>query len=152
MTFSELLDYCESEALLAKLETTELSVWRYICRQYSQKYHTPLDRVLHDLDPKEVILAHYESQMDSIDLEEDLEKLLESVYSLKDPAYAKAKKDSFEEDIKKYEKQEEDRVKANKPIPKGSKKTLLEKETDPSKDQSTGGSVSFSDFDEEGNK
>lgn len=118
MTLAELLESCEAEALLGKLESTEETVWRYICRQYSIKFHTPLHVVMNDLDPREVILAHYEGQLEDVDTEENIEKLLDSVYTLQDPEYAQQKRDDLANDIKQYEAEEAARIKAGRPIHK----------------------------------
>jgi len=121
MKFSELLEYCESEAILGKLENTELVVWRYICRSYSKKFNTPLHIVMHQLPPEDVILAHYESELDDYDIEENAEKILDMVYTLQDPEYATQKREELSDDIKRYEEEELERIKTGRPIHKALK-------------------------------
>ncbi len=117
ITYSDLLAAAHAEAIANTLDRTELSVHREICRAYSKKFHTPLHLVL-QMNPEEVILAYYEDQMDGFDEDEDLEKILDRIYTLEDPEYARDKAKDLEDFIEKAEKDEEERLAAGKPIHK----------------------------------
>lgn len=117
MDFKDLLDYCKAQAILHTLEGSELSVWRSICRSYSQKFATPLHMCLNGEIPMEdIILAEFEDQLKEFDEEKDLDSVLDKIYALEDPEYEKAKADELEEFIDKAEAEEEERLKKGKPI------------------------------------
>lgn len=110
MIFRALIDFCSAEALSNSMEPTEEAVWRSICREYSTKFHTPLFQVMENMDPEFVILQVYEARLENIDHEENLEQILDSIYTLEDPAYSKekaAEQQSFDEQA---EKEEEERL------------------------------------------
>ncbi len=115
MTFDELLDLCSAEALASKLAPTSDSTWRKICRTYAKKFHTPLPQVL-KMSAEEVALHVFEDNLDDLDTEEHLEQLLDLVYTLDDPEYAAQKQREIEEFDREAERQEEERVKAGRPI------------------------------------
>lgn len=118
LTFDEVLDYCQAIALQNKLRPSDESIWRSICRDYSIKFNTKLTEVL-SMDPEHVILTHYESQLDEVNIEDNYEKLLDMIYSLQDPEYAKQKANELYDYIKQAEREETERVKAGRPIHKG---------------------------------
>lgn len=115
--FKDLLDYCQAEAIANKLSPTEASVYRAICRSYSKMFHTPLIEVL-AMDAEHVILEVYEEQLDAVDDDkyENLEKMMDTILGIEDPEYERIKNDRLEEDIAKYEAEEEERIRLNKPI------------------------------------
>ena len=127
LNFKELMDTCEAEALSDKLSPTEASVWRRICRAYSEKFHTPL-HLVERMDPEYVIKHHFDAQLEDTDPDEMIEEYLDNIYSLKDPNHEKTKDQKLAEDIKKYEEAEALRIKEGRPIPKsGSRESTLKK-------------------------
>lgn len=148
MDFKELLDYCKAQAIANTLEGNELTVWRSICRSYSQKFHTPLHLVF-EMDPEEVMLAEFEDQLDGFK-DEDIENVLEEIYMLEDPDYEKSKRDELKHFIDMAEEQEAERLRLGKPIHKAMKnetsipETLPEKNKKPKENKPSGGSINLS--------
>jgi hypothetical protein len=62
-------------ALADTLAPDVLYHYRAICRWYSEKFHTPLHIVEHELSPAYVVRHYYESNMATMD-EEDIEQLI----------------------------------------------------------------------------
>lgn len=97
-------------------------------------FSTPLAEVM-KLEPMDVMINVFEHQLEDVDVDENLEKLMEMIGSLQDPEYAKHKRDEFKQFIKESEKEEELRQKEGRPIHKAlvgennvsAKKTLLKK-------------------------
>ncbi|NJO48153.1 MAG: hypothetical protein HC840_00395 [Leptolyngbyaceae cyanobacterium RM2_2_4] len=147
--FKELLEYCQAEAIATRMAPTELSVWRGICRTYSEKFHTPLAQVL-EMDPEHVILNVYESQAEDMDIEDyqKLEHILDTLKGMEDPDYDAKKAKEQEEFDRQAELEEEERVKSGKAVhpslqKKLDAKRLLEKgEPEPPK-KPTGGMVNL---------
>lgn len=115
MDFKELLDYCQAQAIAHTLESTEMSVWRSLCRNYSKTFHTRLDLVL-EMDPEAVMLAVFEEQLDDFDEAKDLDNLLDKLYALEDPEYESQKAVELDDFIERAEAEETERLKAGKPI------------------------------------
>lgn len=115
MTFSELLEYCQVEALASKMSPTDESVWRGLCRKYSKMFHTPLAQV-EQLEMAHVVLSVYEEQFGELDVEENLEDIMDMLYSLQDPNYDKEKRDNLKDFMKRALREEEERIAKGKPI------------------------------------
>lgn len=149
LEFKDLLDFCQAEAIANKLSPTEASVYRAICRSYSKMFHTPLKKVI-EMDAEHVILNVYEEQLEAVDEEkyEHLEKMLDTIYQIEDPNYERTKSEAFEDDIRMYEREEEERIRLGKPVhpslAKKDKKTVLENEKDPPENLPKGGSIDLS--------
>ena len=112
MDFKELTDYCQSLAILTKLEPNAESVWRSICRSYSIKFSTPLHLCLEgQVDPETILLNLYEEELEAKDAEEIIESLLDLIYRIEDPEYEKAKEDDLQDFIAASKLQEVERVK-----------------------------------------
>jgi len=153
LEFKDLLEYCQAIAVSGKLEPTEESVWRSICRSYSKNFSTPLHEVM-ALDPMFVIMTHYENQLDEIDGEERLEDLLDTIYSLSDPDHEDWKRRDLENFIEQAEAEENERIKAGRPIHRDLKnetslKSLPEKQPEIPKNQPTGGYLDLSYLEKE---
>lgn len=133
MEFEELLESAQADAILSFLQSDEVSVWRAICRSYSKKFSTPLHLCLDGTIPMEdILLAEYEDQLEKFKKDEDLEVLLDKIYTLIDPEYEGEKRVELDDFIKKAEREEEERLRLGKPIHKSLKneptlKTLPEK-------------------------
>ena len=110
MSFKNLIDYCSAKALANSMEPTEESVWNALCREYSTKFHTRLDVVMNDLDPELVVLQVYESRLENVDHEENLEQILDSIYTLENPEYSKDKAAEQQVFDEQAEKEEEERL------------------------------------------
>lgn len=115
LSFKELADFCQAEALANKLHPTDDAVYRSFCRSYSQLFHTPL-HIVESLEPAKVILAVYEDQLSDIDPEDQIEKILDLIYSIEDPEYAQQKQDELKQFIRDAEEEEEERLETGKPI------------------------------------
>lgn len=143
--FKDLLEYCQAEAIATRMNPTEDSVFRAICREYSEMFHTPLPVVL-ELDPEHVILNVYEKQAESMDIEDyqKLEHIMDTLRTIEDPNYELVKNKEQEEFDRRAEEEEEARIKAGKPVyqPK-TKKTLPKDEPAPEKKLPTGGMVNL---------
>jgi len=122
MEFKDLLDLAQAQAISNTLEHTEVSVWRSICRSYSKKFATPLHLCLDGTIPMEdVMLAVYEEQLENFDEENDIDNILDTIYTIEDPDYEQQKKYELGEFIHKAEREEAERIKAGKPIHKAMK-------------------------------
>jgi hypothetical protein len=144
MEFKELLDFCQAEAIANKMSPTEASVWRGFCRTYSEKFHTPLAKVL-EMDPEHVILNVFESQSENLDIEDyqKLEHIMDTLQTIKDPEYERAKAGEQAEFDRRAEEEEAKRIAAGKPVYQGKKKNTFQK-TEASEDKKpTGGMVNL---------
>jgi hypothetical protein len=115
MTFEELLDLATAEALASRLEPTEDYAWRKICRQYSKKFFTPLHEVF-AMNPEEVALHVFEDTLETFDTDEHMEQLLDLIYTLEDPEYAKHKEEEMQEFINDAVREEQERTREGRPI------------------------------------
>lgn len=132
-----LIDTMRAEAIAFKLAPDAASTWRSLCRTYSKTFHTPL-HVVENLPPQDVILAIFESQLDDVDVEEHIEKLMQHIYRIEDPAYDEAMENELQDFIKQAEEEEEARIAMKRPVHPdiepnpldvtASEKTVLEKE------------------------
>lgn len=142
--FKELLEYCQAEAICSRMIQTETSVWRKICREYSKLFHTPLQDVMR-MDPEHVILNVYEEQASDMDIEDfnKLEHIMDTLRTIEDPNYESSRRDEQDEFDRKAEQEEEERIKAGRPVYVPKKKTLPKKPDEPAKKLPTGGMVNL---------
>lgn len=117
MDFKDLADFCQAQAVANKLHPTDESVWRKFCREYSNIFNTPL-HIVKAMEPVDVVLELYEYQLDDISLDDNMETILDVIYSLEDPEYAKYKRDELKSFMKEAEEEEEQRQRAGRPIHK----------------------------------
>ena len=120
MEFQDFTDYCQAAALAYKLVPDSTSYWRKVCREYSRKFNTPLHEV-YLLDPEMVLTTYYEDQLDSVDLDERTEDLLDAVYGMLDPEYEKQKRIELDNFIEQAKLEEKERIAKGKPIHPGMK-------------------------------
>lgn len=144
MEFKELLEFCQAEAIANRMSPTEASVWRGLCRTYSEKFHTPLAQVL-EMDPEHVILNVYEAQSENLDTEDyqKLEHIMDTLQTIKDPEYERAKAGEQAEFDRRAEEEEAKRIAAGRPVYQGKKKTLFKKDETPEDKKPTGGSINL---------
>ena len=135
MEFLELIQYCKAQALRDVLAPTEETIYKSLCRAYSQKFHVPLPEVF-KMDPEHVLLTEFTSQLEDVNIEKNIDRILEQIYTLENPNYAEKKEDDLKTFIAQAEKEEKERIKKLK---KASKKKMEALEKKP-----TGGSVDFS--------
>jgi len=142
--FKELLEYCQAEAIANKFAPTEVSVWRALCRTYSEKFHTPLVQVL-EMDPEHVILNVYEAQSESLDTDDyqKLEHIMDTLQTIKDPEYERVKMNEQAEFDRRAEEEEAERIKAGRPVYQGKSKSLFKKDQAPEDQKPTGGSINL---------
>lgn len=147
MVFRELLAYCKAQAIKNTLLPSEESVWFGLCMAYSRQFHTPLMEVL-KLDPEHVMMAEFLSQLEGVNIEKHIDSILDQIYTLENPEYQRNKAKDLDDFIAMAEKEEEERVKAGKPIPK-TKRPLLKGNLPEVETKPTGGSVDFSNMKED---
>lgn len=145
----ELLYYCQAEAIANKMNPNEASVYRSICRSYSEKFHTPLTLVM-ELDPEHVILNVYESQAEDMKIDDyqRLESIMDTLLMMEDPNYEAKKKDKQAEYDRQAELEEEERIKSGKAVHPSLQKDLNRKKIsgnseEPEEKKPTGGSVNL---------
>ena len=78
------------------LEPTLDSIWRMHCREYSQRYHTPLNVVMNELDPMIVMQALAEDRYRPSIVDEELDELMDILYKAKDPTYSRMSQEEIE--------------------------------------------------------
>lgn len=142
--FKDLLDTCQSEAIANKLSPTESSIWRSLARSYSKLFSTPLHLVL-NMDSEHVILNVYEYQLKDLDEDkiENLEHLMETIYTIEDPDYDAKKELELQEDIKRFIEEEKERVRLGLSIVPQKQKSLLEKPKEEQENLPTQGSINL---------
>jgi hypothetical protein len=131
MDFKDLLDYCKAEAISNTLLNTEVSVWRKLCRDYSERFSTPLHMCLDGTIPAEdMLLAVFEDQLKSFDPDTDLEAMMEQIYRIEDPDYEEKADEELKEFMAKAAHEEAERIRLGKPIHKAlAKEVQLGKNT-----------------------
>lgn len=86
-SFYDLFDICRLRAISLAIDPTTESIYRMRCREYSEKFHTPLHVVEKELDPIFVLQHLYEIQYSPRVIDEELNEVLEQLYRIKDPNY-----------------------------------------------------------------
>lgn len=89
LDFYTLLEYSQIKAIETAINPTADSIYRIKCREYSIRFHTPLDKVLNELDPIFVMQQLHEEQYTPRSANEEIEELLEILNKIKDPSYSK---------------------------------------------------------------
>ena len=117
---NDLVDFCRAEALSGKFYPTEVSDWRWFCREYSKSFHTPLHIVMTELDPEHVILCVLEEGLDAKRLtkREDFDKIVEELRRLEDPDYDANRVKEIEDWSAGIEEWESNRQATGAPLPK----------------------------------
>lgn len=105
MEITELLEYFRALSIAEKLDPSSEYLWRFVCRQYSKKFHTSLHLVL-QMSPEHVLTHYYEDQLEGLDIEESLDEILDMIYRLEDPNYD-AKQAKQQRDFDKQAEEEE---------------------------------------------
>jgi|ERR1700677_765267 len=129
ISINDVIDFCRAEALAGKLHPTEVSDWRWFCREYSKTFHTPLHFVMNELEAEHVILCVLEEGLDSkrLSKREDFETIIEELRRLEDPEYEHNKEKEIEDWTAGIEDWEADRLKKGAPLPrKGAKQEPVE--------------------------
>lgn len=85
MNFYDLFELSQLRAIELAITPTLHSVWLMKCRDYSQRFHTPLDRVVNELDPLFVLDALNQDKYHPSIVDEELEQLIETLQRIKDP-------------------------------------------------------------------
>jgi hypothetical protein len=132
--FKEVLETAQILAIANKLSPNEESIYRSICREYSKRFNVPLTQVI-ELPIEKLLLDYYEDQMDEVDVDEHIGKLMETIYTIEDPSYVVENEKDLEEFIKESEDEEKERLDQGIGLTtflkskqkKTSEKTLLEK-------------------------
>jgi hypothetical protein len=111
----DVIEFCQVEAIANKISPNAASRWRNFCRIYSKAFSTKYTEVL-EMDPEFVITAVFELELDSVDVTDKMEELMDRVYSIEDPNYEAAKEHDLQEFIDQALEEEEERLKKGKPI------------------------------------
>src|ERR1035437_4224600 len=113
----EIIELARVEAIAFKLHPTPASMWRNLCREYSKKFHTELNEVL-EMSPEFVIGQVMEERLDDVNVSDPdrLEELMERIYLAEDPNYESHKEKDLQSWIGDIEAEENQRIKAGKPI------------------------------------
>ena len=96
-SFYDLFEICRLKAIALAIDPTTESIYRMRCREYSEKFHTPLHIVEKELDPLFVLQHLYEVQYSPRVIDEELNEILEQLYRIKDPNYAPMSKEDMED-------------------------------------------------------
>jgi hypothetical protein len=145
LDFYQLMELSQLRAINCAIEPSRDSLWREKCREYSVRFFTPLHIVINDLDPMFILQALYEEQFSRFIVEEELEEILEKLYTVRDPDYTSVSKEELEELVdnvlnkeiaRKSKKKKPTQETIQNDIKENSKKSLLPKS----------GSMSFKDL------
>jgi len=96
-SFYDLFEICRLKAIARAIDPTTESIYRMRCREYSEKFHTPLHIVERELDPLFVLQHLYEIQYSPKIIDEELNEILEQLYRIKDPSYSPISKEEMED-------------------------------------------------------
>jgi hypothetical protein len=94
--FYSLIELQQLKAIALALEPNLDSIYRIKCRNYSQKFQTPL-HLVYELDPVQVLRDLFEDQYPPSIVEEELEELMDRLYTMKDPSYSRMSAEETEE-------------------------------------------------------
>jgi hypothetical protein len=142
MDLFSLFELAQLKAIEVAVDPTLESVWRSKCRDFSQKFFTPLAEVL-NMDPSFVLQNLYEEEYTPASVREDLEGILERLYSIKDPTYTKIDKAELEELVDNVMNREIARAKKKKPI---TQQTIQEDIKKAELNKPKSGGINFSDL------
>jgi hypothetical protein len=120
LTFKDIMDFAFAKAIADKLTPTDESLYRFFCRRYSELFHTSLADVF-AMDPFEVVQHVYEHQLDKEDTEENVERYLETIYSIEDPEYQAKEDQDLSDFIEQAKEDEAQRIAEGRPIHKAIK-------------------------------
>ena len=96
MNFYDLFDIAQLRAINAAISPTVDSIFRIKCREYSERFHTPLHIVMNELDPLFVLQSLYEDKYHPSIVNEELEELMDTLYLTKDPSYTRMSSEDTE--------------------------------------------------------
>lgn len=114
MDFYQLAELCQIKAIHAAIEPSFDSIFRIKCRQYSERFHTPLHIVVNELDPIFVLQNLYEVEYPPSIVDEELEELLDILQKIKDPKYSRMTAEETEELVDAVLNREIERAKKKK--------------------------------------
>lgn len=139
LDFYSLLEISELRAIYLAIDPTVDYIWRMKCREYSEKFYTPLHVVVNELDPDFVLQSLYEDKYSPKDTSEDIEGTLDVLYKMKDPNYSKLSAQQTEDfvdaalnKLNKFSKKKEDK----KPV--GPDKAMAKKTSEIAKKPKSG--------------
>lgn len=86
MDFYGLLEHIQVKSILFALSPNDQSIWRGMCREYSEKFHTPL-HVVYELDAEFVLTNLFETEFSTKNVKKNLDEILDRLYRMRDPNY-----------------------------------------------------------------
>jgi len=128
-SFYDLFDICRLRAIALAIDPTTESIYRMRCREYSEKFHTPLHVVEKELDPIFVLQHLYEVQYSPRVIDEELNEVLEQLYRIKDPNYNPMTKAEMEDLVDAVLNKEIERLSKKKRPTQETIKNEIKKET-----------------------
>lgn len=148
MNFRDLIDLAKIQAIRDALCPTEDSVFKGLCRAYSQRFHVALPQV-YLLDPEHVMREEFAAQLDDVNIEDNMDSILEQIRKLEDPNYEANEEKNLLEWIEDIEMDEEERIDKGLSVYKfhHPKEEKLEGDDEEAEKTPTGGSMSFSNLD-----
>jgi hypothetical protein len=96
ISYYDILELAQLRAIQSAFEPSADSIFRIKCRQYSERFHTPLHVVMNELDPGLVLQALFEEQFPPSCIEEEGEEILDKLYTIKDPSYRRITQEETE--------------------------------------------------------
>lgn len=126
MILQLLFEYYHANAILDKLEPTELFVWESVCRTYSKRFFTPLHQVL-EMNPEFVIKHVFADQYADIELKDDINEILDILMKIEDPEYERLQDEELEKFATQSVKEETQRLASGKSIMQSVKEGLVSK-------------------------
>lgn len=141
--FYDLFQISELKAIGLAIDPTLDSIWSLKCREYSEKFHTPLHVVINELDPVFVLDQLNQDKYHPSVATNELEELLDKLYKIKDPSYSKMSKQEIEDLVDAVLNKEIKRSQSKKaPTPESIEAEIKKSESRTPKS----GSMNFSDL------
>jgi hypothetical protein len=151
----EIVEFCKADALAYRLMPSEVSDYRYFCREYSKMFHTPL-HIVFTLPPENVILAYFEEEFEkkNLSIDDDFDSVVEEVRRIEDPEYDATQEKEFSEFVEGIELFEEGRLARGDGIPNPRKKKVnappeATLDDEPNPDLPKQGSIDMSRFNQD---
>jgi hypothetical protein len=141
--FYSIFEIAQIRAMHEAIDPGMESIWRMKCREYSQRFYTPLHEVS-KLDPAFILQALYEEHYTPSVIAEEMEDILEKLYQIQDPNYVKLDQAVIEEMVDNVINKEIKRLSKKKRPTEEKVDKPLEKPIDKIVNRPRSGSMDFS--------
>jgi hypothetical protein len=115
VSFRDVLQTAQAIALVNKLYPDDLAIYERACREYSKRFSTELCKV-HELDFEFVARQLYSENLESWDLQEQMDDVLDLLGSLSDPDYDANKERALRDEDRRIIEEEQERLRNNESI------------------------------------